>query len=220
MDGLLVGANPEEGVFKDRTFLHPVLDLSIQFPAGWQTINTRQAVLAVSEKKDAAIALGIEGKGSDPQQAAAVYRDALKKKYGVDPSREEKVTIGNIPAHLLTYTDSSGREPTHLCFLWIAYRELIYRFVGLAPESYRETLRAAALSFRPMTEKEKASITETRLRVVSAHPGETLENLSNRTGNQWDGKTTSVMNGLKGDQPLKKGQLVKIAVRQPYTFPP
>ena len=217
LNGLLVGANPEEGVFAGRKFLHPILDLSVQFPQGWKTINTRQAVFAVTEKGDAALALGIEGPGTDPQQPADKYRAAFKKKYRVEPTRAERASVGNLPAYLLTYTDSTAKEPMCLCFVWIAYRDAIYRFVGVAPEGYRDMLRETAFSFRPMTRKEKASITETRLRIVSARRGETLAALSRRTGNQWDSETTSVMNGLRKDQQLKQGQLVKIAVRQSYT---
>ncbi len=220
LDGLLVGANPDEGVFVDRIFLHPVLDLSVRFPQGWETINTRQAVFAVTQKKDAALALGVEGKGADPQQPADKYRQGLKKQYGIEPTRAEKLSVGGLPAYLLTYTDTSAQGPVCLCFLWIAYRDAIYRFVGIGPESYRDTLRETAFSFRPMTQKEKASITETRLRIASARSGETLSALSKRTGNQWDGNTTAVMNGLREDQQLAEGQLVKIAVRQSYTGKP
>jgi predicted Zn-dependent protease len=104
--------------------------------------------------------------------------------------------------------------------LWIAYNEAIYRFVGIGPETYRSILQETAFSFRPMTKKEKASITETRLRIVPARSGETLAALSKRTGNRWDASTTLLMNGLKENQRLKKGQLVKVAVRQPYTGKP
>ena len=216
LDGLLVGINPEEGVFIGRTFLHPVLDLSIRFPQGWKTINTRQAVFAATEEKDAAIGLGIEGEGSDPQQPADKFRQALKGKYGVEPIRAEAVSVGKLAAYLLSYTDTSGKQPVSLCLLWIAYEDVIYRFVGIGPESYRNIMQDTAFSFRPMTKKEKASITETRLRIVPARSGETLTALSKRTGNQWDGKTTAVMNGLKETQRLKKGQLVKVAIKQPY----
>jgi predicted Zn-dependent protease len=118
---------------------------------------------------------------------------------------------------LLTYTDSSGQEPVHMHFLWIAYRGLIYQFVGLAPERYRPVLRETALSFRPLSAEEKASTRETRLRVVPARSGETLQQLSTRTGNVWDLKITAVVNGLDKSQTLKKGQLVKIAISQPYS---
>jgi predicted Zn-dependent protease len=77
-------------------------------------------------------------------------------------------------------------------------------------------LRETALSFRPLSAKEKASIRETRLRVATARSGETLQRLSKRTGNVWSLEITAVVNGLDKSQTLKKGQLVKIAVSQPY----
>ena len=102
-------------------------------------------------------------------------------------------------------------------FLWVAYRGLIYQFIGLAPERYRPVLRETALSFRPLTAKEKASIRETRLRVVPARSGETLQQISKRTNNVWDVNVTAVVNGLDADQKLKKGQLIKVAISLPFS---
>jgi predicted Zn-dependent protease len=101
-------------------------------------------------------------------------------------------------------------------FLWVAYNGYIYEMIGLAPERYREALRKTALSFRPLTNKERSSIRETRLRIVKARQGENLDRLSERTHNEWDLPTTAVMNGMKTAQVLKKGQLVKVAVSQKY----
>ncbi|UCG12545.1 MAG: M48 family metalloprotease, partial [Deltaproteobacteria bacterium] len=219
LEGLLVGANPAVGVFQDRVFLHPGLDLSINFPGGWKALNTHQAVIAVPPKKDAMLVFGIAGKGTDPEQAAATFARALKAEFGVDPTTSKSMRISELPAYLVAYKDTSGKEPTYLAFLWIAYRGLLYQFMGLAPESYRETLRATAFSFRPMTAQERASIKETRLHIVSARGHETLSQLCQRTKNVWDLKTTSVMNGVDEDQALKEGQLIKIAILQPYQAP-
>jgi hypothetical protein len=59
-------------------------------------------------------------------------------------------------------------------------------------------------------------VNETRLHIVSAGANETLEMLAKRTGNVWDDTTTAVVNGLTPDRVLKKGQLVNIAIPQPY----
>jgi len=104
----------------------------------------------------------------------------------------------------------------HMHFLWVAARGLIYQMVGLAPDQHREVLRQAALSFRSLTPAERASITETRLRVVAAREGETLAQLSRRTQDQWKPETTAVVNEIQPGTSLKQGQLIKIAVRQPY----
>ena len=76
-----------------------------------------------------------------------------------------------------------------------------------------------ARSFRPLTPRERTSIRETRLRVVQAVEGEDLGALSERTRNTWNLQETAVMNGLFVDARLGAGQLVKIAVSQPYRMP-
>ena len=217
LDGLLVGEDPAMGVLRGRDFLHPVLDLYLKFPEGWKSINTRQALFAVAPEEDGLLVMGIAGKGTDPSQAAEQFEKALYREYKAEPTESRAAKIGDLPAHLLTYTDASGKEPMHMHFLWVAYRGLIYQFVGLAPERYRPLLRDTALSFRPLTAKEKASIRETRLRVVPARSGETLQQLSKRTGNVLDAKMTAVVNGLDETKKLKKGQLVKVAVSQPFS---
>ena len=55
------------------------------FPVGWKHINTPQGVFAVSPKKDASLALGITGKGTDLKKAALDFSKDFKKKHRVDP---------------------------------------------------------------------------------------------------------------------------------------
>jgi predicted Zn-dependent protease len=217
LDGLLVGENPSMGVIQGQNFLHPELDLFIKLPQDWKLINTHQALYAVAPKKDGLLVIGVAGKGTDPGQAAEQFKNELYKKQRAEPNVSKPLKVGNLPGYLLTYTDASGKEPMHMRFLWISYKGLIYQFIGLAPERYRPVLKKTALSFRPLSNKEKRSILETRLRVVQARSGETLKRLSKRTKNIWNTNITAVVNGLDISQRLKKGQLVKIAVSQPYT---
>jgi predicted Zn-dependent protease len=218
LDGFLVGENPAMGVIQGRDFLHPELDLFIKFPKDWKTLSTRQALFAVAPQEDGLLVMGIAGPGTDPGQAAAQFEEALNREIQVKPDESRSAEVGNLPAHLLTYTDKRGKEPVHMHFLWVAYRGVLYQFIGLAPERYRPVLRETALSFRPLRAEEKASIRETRLRVIPARAGETLQELSQRTGNVLEVKITAVVNGLEENEKLKEGQLVKIAVSQPYTM--
>jgi predicted Zn-dependent protease len=103
-----------------------------------------------------------------------------------------------------------------LLFVYLTYRELIYHFFGMALEHHRSTVREVVQSFRPLTYEERTSIRESRLHIASAKAGESLAQISYRTKNVWDVKTTAVVNGISADQALRKGQLIKIAVSQPY----
>lgn len=166
--------------------------------------------------KEAVTVFSIAGKGTDPHQTAEGLEKAMRDKYGIKPTRSESIQIGGLPAHFVDYVDKSEKEPMHLAFVWIVYREWIYQFVCLSPERYREILRATVRSFRPLAAGEKASIKEKRLRIVAARSNETLTRLSKRTRNVWNVNTTAVVNGINPNHKLKKGKLIKIAVQQPY----
>ena len=217
LDGLLLGVDPAFGVLQGRQFLHPVLEISVEFPPDWSAVINRQAVVAIAPEKDGMLTIGVGGENVEPWEAAGVFERKLYNQHRLKPTRSESVKIGSFPAHLLLYTDTSGEEPTHMAFLWVAYRKIVYRFIGLAPEKYRKNLRSSALSFRPITEKEKSSIKERRLKVVTARANESLSQLSKRTGNVWPMEATAVVNGIDADKLLKEEQLIKIAVSKPFT---
>jgi len=73
-----------------------------------------------------------------------------------------------------------------------------------------------ARSFRPLSEEDWPKIKETRLRVVKARDGETLEELRKRVNSVWSLAETAVANGLSQNGPLSEGQLIKVAILQPY----
>ena len=217
LDGLLVGENPAVGIFRGPIFLQPELQLVITFPEGWKYMNTPQAVFALAPQKDGMVSLGISAEGTDPAQPATQFKDAMKDQYGITPVRSESLKINGLSSHLVEYVDQSKKQGTHLTVYWIAYRDLIYHMVCLAPASLKASLDATALSFRSMNVKEKDSIKENRLRIVTARSGETLATLSKRTGNVLDLKMTAVINGIDAEKALKTGQLIKIAVQQSYS---
>jgi len=93
--------------------------------------------------------------------------------------------------------------------------ERTYQLIGLAPEQYREALRDAAHTLRPITEAERDGVTGKRLRIVAAHRGERLEHLAARSGNAWSPAYTALVNGLDAEATLSEGQLVKIARVEP-----
>ena len=217
LNGMLIGENPAAGVFIGRKFLHPDLRFSMTMPKGWRGINTRQAVAVLSPDEEAALILSIVEEGNDPQKPALEFVASLQKEFGITPSESATIKVGSIPAYSVIYLDSRGEKPMHLQTLWLAYRNLIYRFVGLGPKRYQKILGNSAVSFRPLYEKEKAAIKEIRLKIVKARSGETLSQLSKRNNSIWDAKTTAVVNGIAANQRLKKGQLIKIAIQQSYS---
>ena len=216
LDGLVLEEDPAQGLFKGRQFLHPDRNFTITFPEGWKTLNTPSAVGAFAEKKDGLAVIGLAGKDADPDLVAQTFINDMKREQKAEPTEVKSVEFGDWHGKLVTYADTTGKEPMTLYFLWVRMGTMTYQLIGLGPERYHEQLRETAMSLRPMTAEERQSVTVKRLRIAEARAGETLEEFGRRTGNGWTPAYTAVANEIPGDTPLEAGQLIKISHEEPY----
>jgi predicted Zn-dependent protease len=221
LDGLVLHDNPAAGVFVNSAFLHPTFGFAFAVPAGWLTENSPSAVAIVSPKQDAAVMLDRPAGLTSPDQAADQFTAELKRQ-GIAAPAAESLTIDNyLPARriALLARQDDGTD-AHIDVTWLQHRGVTYRFLAIATSSGNLTaVRSTVDSFHDLTSTERASIKVTRLRVIPAREGETLADVSRRTDNQWDTKTTAVVNGIDAATPLHAGQLVKVAQTEVYAAP-
>jgi predicted Zn-dependent protease len=217
LDGLLVGENPARGIFTDNRFMHPVLDFTLRFPPKWKTMNTPQMVIGQAPQEDAMISVQVVGSGDDPRTVVK----ALEEKMRVNLlENAESTRIHGLPAirNRVTLDGSSGT--VGLDMTWIAHHSTVYQIVGLSPVKqfigYQDIFMETAKSFSPLSNEDMAGIKESLIRIFQARRGETLEALISRGGGVWTQAETAVANGLPEGTPLREGQLIKIAVPQPY----
>ena len=148
---------------------------------------------------------------------------AHAEEFALQVVRAQPVRIGDIDAYRLEVEGVSGGQKLAGLLTFIPYRGLMYRITGVAPVrvigQYQGRVRKAVGSFRPLTERERASIEKTTLRIVTAAPDEELVTLSKRTGNTWDPQRTAVLNGLSATTRFQGGEGVKIAQSEPYRPP-
>ena len=71
-------------------------------------------------------------------------------------------------------------------------------------------------SFRPLSASERAGITEQRVRLITARTGETIEALATRAHSAWKAEEIAVANGLAATAQLRQGQVIKVAIEEPY----
>ena len=210
LEGIVVGEDPARGVFEDRRFLHPELDFAIDFPAGWQTQNTNEAVGAVSPKKDAVVALRMAATDSSLEKVLA---EAAAEQSDVS---FERIQVGGLRA---ARASLSGRGQVAEITL-IEHGRNVYGVVGQSAESvakeYARALRATADSFRPLRASERGSIRESRLRVRAARAGETPAQIAKRTGSSWDAEHVAVANEVAVGDRFDAGWAVKLALPQAY----
>ena len=126
------------------------------------------------------------------------------------------VQIDTWPAYVVRYTEEAGDETAHMHFLWVTIEKYTYKLIAGGAERYIEDMKFTAQTLRPMTEKERQSITGLRLRVAIARAGETLADLGKRTGNHWSPAYTAMINHIPEDQKLEAGRLIKIIKEEPY----
>jgi predicted Zn-dependent protease len=214
LDGLRVGPSPAEGVFVGALFLHPVLEFSLRFPDGWETQNARNYVGARVPDSEVFAVLELAGDGEDPLEAARTFEKQAGIRLLYDP---EPLRIGGLRA----VRSAGQRRGMKLDFSWIAYAGHVYQITGVSPASefdrYREAFSGIARSFRPLTEARRASIRDTRLRVIPARGGETVKKLLARTEGAWTPDEAAVANAIDAGDSLRQGQLIKAPIREAYT---
>jgi predicted Zn-dependent protease len=211
LDGIWWGENPEDGVFHKDQFLHPIIGFTLGLPAGWKHRNTPQYLVSIEPKQEAMLMLGLAEPASDPQTAGQEFMKQMRARAGIEPVSARNTTLGDSPAYQAAYVERTGGTLIYLDLLWVTLSAKTYRLVALAPEQHQQTVRSAAISLRPLTEAESASVTGKRLRIVVAHKGERLEDLAARSGDTWPPAYTALANGLDANATLSEGQLVKIA---------
>jgi predicted Zn-dependent protease len=214
LNGLAVGAPAANGVFDGPRFLHPDFDVFLQFPDKWELKNSPELVAGVAPDGEALVALKAVGKGTDPLDGARALEKA-----GGSPIVEhtQQIKIGNLQA---AHTQLHADNNLVVDLTWIAHAGRIYQLAGIAPKKRFDSLRPAfdtvVQSFRPLTPAERAGIREKRIRLVKAHAGETLDALVARSNSSWSKEEVAVANNLTVGGQLKEGQLLKIAVSEPY----
>ncbi len=211
LEGVIVGEDPVQGVFRESLLLHPALDLAVRFPVGWKFVNTPTSVAALSPSQDALVALSIA------EQNASL--DSLVREFEAeqDGLSFERFEVRQLPA---ARTRVSSRK-RFVEITLIAYRGDVYSILaqstGPNAAEYAPAFDATARSFRALRGSERDSIEELRLRAHTARAGETLAAIAKRTGSSWSAEQVAVANALDPDTVLRDSQLVKVAVPQAYT---
>jgi predicted Zn-dependent protease len=220
LDGLVVGADPAEGIFQGSRFLHPDLDLALRFPEGWKLLNTARLVAATSPERDARFVLESGGPGDDPKVAAGAFLAGEAQEIGARIEDARSLEVNGMPAYQVRGTALSPQGPVAGEVTWIAHGGAIYRLsvtsTIYAASRHTGRARAMVMSFRPLTPEEHDAFRVERMRVVEARAGDDLLALSRRHGNAWDVDRTAVLNGVLPSARFAAGEPVKIVVAEPY----
>ena len=212
IDGLVFGEDPRQGFFRGALFLHPDLEFRIEFPAGWQTQNTSQAVFALSPDKDAVIQLSL-GQGASIDSAAQSFLGQS----GITPGSTQRDPVNGLPAVWASFaaTTSDGAEIRGLV-VFLAYNDLIYQILGYTTpgkrSGYDAAFRRTFNSFDRLTDPAALSVQPARIEVVRLDRGMTLEQFAGRYPSSVPIAMLELINGVESGATIPAGESVKRVV--------
>ncbi|OBT13984.1 peptidase [Vibrio sp. UCD-FRSSP16_10] len=214
--GLVVGDNPNKGLFRDSTFLQPEMKFVIDFPEKWVTLNQASAVAAINKKQDAAVVLSLASNEFTAKQHAMRFSNEIQRRYGVELDVDEQALEWGSSLYSVTLTNEEKGANSYMTRSWINLGIDTYQLITIAPENTRATVDKSAQTFRPITDEELASIKQLEVKIVQAKAGDTLDDLIKQNDSQSPAALLAVMNALDETEHLEPNQKVKLVVEADY----
>jgi predicted Zn-dependent protease len=215
IDGIVYGDNPEQGIVRGNTFLHPPLRFRVDFPQGWQVNNSPQQVVAQAPSADVYMLLQLVQKpqGRDIQEIAL----SSMQNAGFRTVQGERTRINGLDAFTGTYQGQiEGLGNVGVRAAHIAHGTNVYMLAGLAgPDVFQQADSAftgAIRSFRPLSAAEAENIRPNRVDLYVVRAGDTWQGIAERSGGVIKPTTLAIMNrSVPGSQP-QPGARIKIVV--------
>lgn len=216
VDGLVFGDNPDQGIVRGSTFLHPPLRFRIDFPDTWEVANSPQQVVAKAPDADVFMILQMvtNPQGRTVQEVAA----ASMQSAGFRQLQGERSTIGGREAFVGTYQGQiEGLGDVTSRAAHILHGDAYYLVAGLVAASGFERVDATFLSgirsFRAISAAEADSIRPDRIDLYVVRAGDTWASIAERSGGAISPSALAVMNHALPDSQPRTGTRIKIVVR-------
>jgi predicted Zn-dependent protease len=215
IDGIIYGDNPEQGIVRGSTFLHPPLRFRVDFPQGWEVVNSPRQVVAKAPDADVFMVLELVEKpqGRNIQEIALNHMQAA----GFRAAQGDRTTINGLDAFVGLYQGQlEGLGEVGARAAHIQHGTNVYLLVGLtATNIFQQADNAfigAIRSFRPLPAAEAENIRPNRVDLYVVRQGDTWAGIAERSGGVISAATLAIMNNATpGSQP-QPGARIKIVV--------
>jgi predicted Zn-dependent protease len=208
--GMVFGENPREGFFRNGLFLHPDLRFQLAFPDGWQTQNTKAAVVAVSPQQDAIIQLTL-GQGS-PSQAAQQFFG----QQGIQSSNVSNSSINGNPAVSGYFAAQTEQGQVQGIVSFVQYGNATYQLLGYTPAAqmrqYDAVFRRTIGSFNQLQDASALNVQPARVELVRVPRQMTIEEFNRQYPSTVPAEQVAIINGLNPGGVISSGATVKRVV--------
>ena len=178
INGIIYGENPREGFFRNSLFLHPDMKFQLQFPQGWKTQNTTQAVFAGSPQQDAIMQLTL-APGS-PTQAANQF--ASQQGLTVLQSSTQNVNGNN--AAIVAFEAAAEQGTVRGLVGFLSYGGSTFQILGYSGaqqfNTYQRVFGNVISSFTRLTDQAALNVQPNKLQTVRLDRAMTLSAFNQR----------------------------------------
>src|SRR5262249_32206102 len=214
ISGMVYGDDPRQGFFENGVFYHPGLKFQVAFPSGWQTQNTKSAVIAANSDQSNAIQLSVVSAQNTSSPSA--YVQWLQQK-GVQVTGGGTERVNGWPAWVGTVATQSSDGTTSQLALAVVQRESgsYYQFLGAPVGAVNSAFRSTVQSFRDLSDPAKLDRQPNRIQLVTvSRSGQTVAGVAKGvSGVAVPVEEVAVLNHLEADAPLPQGFELKVVTR-------
>jgi predicted Zn-dependent protease len=218
VDGLVYGDNPEQGVVRGSSFVHPHLRFRIDFPEGWDVTNGQTQVVAKQPGANEFMVLQLVNRPVGRTVEEVAIRSMESGGFRADSGA--RTTINGLDAFVGTYRGSMqdlGRVSIRAAH--IVHEREIFMVAGIAPDTafaeVEPTMTRSIQSFRPLTRAEAEDIHPNRIDLYTARSGDTWQSIAAGAGRGLIRPATlAIMNGREPNDQPRPGDRLKIAVAE------
>jgi predicted Zn-dependent protease len=210
IDGIVYGDNPEQGIVRGRTFIHPGLRFQFQVPQGFRIINQPNQVIAQSQEGDGVMAFG-QAKVSGP--LTDWFENNPKARF----ENIDRIDVNGMEGATAVTQGAVNNQRADIRVVLIRYdADTVYRFLFATPPGsegkYDRPFRETTYSFHKLSASEASGVKPERIKVVTVGPGDTVASLAQRMNvDNFAEERFRVLNGLvEGDGRLQPGEKIKI----------
>jgi predicted Zn-dependent protease len=215
INGIVIGDNPKDGIVRGHAFLHPALRFALEFPEGWDVMNTPTQVAAREPGQPHYMLLQMvdqaRGRSSAEVAVNSMRSGGFKRLDG------SVTTLNGLDAYIGLYQGSiQGIGNVIMRAAHVLHGRQAYVFAGFAPQDQFDRIDGevakALQTFRPLTAREADEIRPNRLDYYVVRPGDTWQSIASRGGGLVRASDLAIMNRYEvSDQP-QPGDRIKIVV--------
>ena len=214
LNGMAMGDSRAQGVVRGSRFYHGDLGFTLAFPTGWVVDNQQARVLAYPESKDAMIDVSAQA----PPQGVAPKELLGKLLNGVPTTSAEPLKVNGLDGYAAT-ARSVGlpwgtQGPAMVAVVY--YNNLAYIFKGAPRQaaglaSFEPVFMSSVKTFRRLRDNEFVQAEPDTIRVITAGPGTTIEQLAkNSPIRKYPVERLRLLNDLYPDRQPVAGQKLKV----------